>query len=219
MRTRRGPLIKSTKQKDFKYNFILPSHSISSPSISSSLKCDQEIRIRCEQRARAESHSQQICWIVNPRGVDRMAVLHRSSGMSYLLDLSREDWVNAFDGAFFTQVLKRGDQWPRPPQTLELTDPEVKLPRTIAELSGFDQGLHQRLRYGYSDAWKQFITARAQAAVASQPPPHPPTGSTLVNISQSRRSRRPMRPLPFLFARPSPKARAQLLRSTRRQAS
>ena len=54
--------------------------------------------------------------------------------MLYLLDLSREDWVNAFDGASYTQVLKRGDQWPRPPETRKLTDPEVKLPRTMAEL-------------------------------------------------------------------------------------
>ena len=111
-----------------------------------------------------------------------MAFLHRSSGMSYLLDLSREDWVNAFDGASLTQVLKRGDQWPRPPQTRELTDPEVELPRTMAELPGVDPGRHERPIYGYSDAWQQAITARAQAAVFSQPPPHPPTGSTLIDI-------------------------------------
>ena len=103
--------------------------------------------------------------------------------MLYLLDLSREDWVNAFDGAYLTQVLKLGDQWLRPFQTRELTDPEVELPRTMAELPGFDQGLHERLRYGYSDAWQQFITASAQAAVASQPPPHPLTSSTLAGTS------------------------------------
>ena len=37
MRTSQGPLIKSTKQKDFEYNFILPSYNVFSPSISSSL--------------------------------------------------------------------------------------------------------------------------------------------------------------------------------------
>ena len=38
MRTRRGPLIKSTKQKDFEYNYILPSYNELSPSISLSLE-------------------------------------------------------------------------------------------------------------------------------------------------------------------------------------
>ena len=126
-----------------------------------------------------------------------MAFLHKSSGMLYLLDLSRVDWVNAVDGASVTQVLKRGDQWLRPPQTRELTDPKVELPRTMAELSGFNQGLHERLRYGYNDAWQQFIIARSQAAVASQPPPHPPIGNMLIDISTVASLKAPHAPLTF----------------------
>ena len=96
------------------------------------LPCDQEARIRREQRARAELLGKQVFWVLDS-GIDRMAFLHKSSGMLYFLDTSREDWTSAFDGACLTQVLKRGDPWPRPPQARELTDPEVELPRSLAE--------------------------------------------------------------------------------------
>ena len=87
--------------------------------------------------------------------------------MLYFLDTGCEDWTSAFDGAWLTQVLKRGDPWPRPLQTRELTDPEVKFPRSLANLPGYDQGLHERPLYGYSDAWQQYIISRVQAAAVS----------------------------------------------------
>ena len=80
------------------------------------------------------------------------------------------------------QVLKRGDLWPRPLQARKLTDPEVKLPRLLAEFPGYDQGLHERPRYGYSDVWQQCITARVQKAAMSLPPSHQSTSSTLVDF-------------------------------------
>ena len=80
-----------------------------------------------------------------------MAFLHKSSGKLYFIDTGREDWTSAFDGACLTQVLKRGDPWPRPPQARKLTDPEVELFRSQAEFPGYDQGLPERPRYGYSD--------------------------------------------------------------------
>ena len=48
--------------------------------------------------------------------------MDKPSGMLYILDLDRQDWTSAFDEATLFQVLRRGDQWPRPPQALELTD-------------------------------------------------------------------------------------------------
>ena len=38
IRTRSGRTVKSTKTKDFEYNFMLPSYNVLSPSISSSLE-------------------------------------------------------------------------------------------------------------------------------------------------------------------------------------
>ena len=53
----------------------------------------------------------------------------------------------------------------------------------MAEFPGFDQGLHKRPRYGYSDVWQQYVTARVQAAAVSLPPPRQSTSSTLVDTS------------------------------------
>ena len=39
-----------------------------------------------------------------------MAFMYKQSGMLYILDLDRQDWISAFIGATLTQVLKRGDQ-------------------------------------------------------------------------------------------------------------
>ena len=111
-----------------------------------------------------------------------MAFLHKSNGMLYFLNTDRENWTSAFDGACLTQVLKRGDPWPRPPQARELTDPEVELPRSLTEFPGYDQGLHERPRYGYRYAWQQYITSRVQAAAMPLPPPHQSTSSTLVDV-------------------------------------
>ena len=46
----------------------------------------------------------------------------------------------------------------------------------MVELSGIYQGLHERPRYGYSDAWQHFIAERAQRTSASQSA-HPPQSS------------------------------------------
>ena len=124
-----------------------------------------------------------------------MAFLHKSSGMLYLLDTGREDWTSAFDGACPTQVLKRGDPWPRPPQARELTDREVELPRSLAEFPGCDQGVHERPRYGYSDVWQHYITSCVQAAAVSLPPPHQSTSSTLVDVSPVASLKAPYGPL------------------------
>ena len=75
--------------------------------------------------------------------------------------------------------------------------PRSRAPRTMVELPGFDQGLHQRFRYGYSDAWQQFIIERAQAAIASQPLSHPPNNTTLVDISPVASLKAPQAPLTF----------------------
>ena len=103
--------------------------------------------------------------------------------MLYILDLDRQDWTSTFDGATLIKVLKRGDQWLRPPQALELTDAGVKLPRSLAELPGFDQGIHKRPRYGYSDVWQHFVTARALCAAASQASLLPQSSSTILGDS------------------------------------
>ena len=160
------------------------------------LPCNQEARIRREQRARAEHLGQQVFWVLDS-GIDRMAFLHKSSGMLYFLDIGREDWTSAFDGACLTQVLKRGDQWRRPSQSCELTDPEVELPRSLAEFPGYDHSLHERPRYGYSDAWQHYITACIQAAAVSLPPPHQSTSSTLVDVSPVASLKAPYGPLTF----------------------
>ena len=75
-----------------------------------------------------------------------MAFIFKPSGMLYFLNFERQDWISAFDGATLTQVIQRGDQWPRPLQERELTDSEVKLSRSLVEFPGFDQSLHERLR-------------------------------------------------------------------------
>ncbi len=106
--------------------------------------CDQEARSCRDQRARAELLGQQVFWVLD-NGIDRMAFLHKSSGMLYFLDTGLEDWTSAFDGACLTQVLKRGDPWPRPPQACELTDSVVELPCSLTEFPGYDQGHHERL--------------------------------------------------------------------------
>ena len=118
IRTRSGCTVKSTRKKDFEYNFMLPSYNVLSPSISSSLEthcqstpltskalaahllllpstpsysfnllyssyrklcispvllpCDEEARIRREQRSRAELLGQQVFWVLDS-GIDRMA--------------------------------------------------------------------------------------------------------------------------------------------------
>ena len=65
--------------------------------------------------------------------------------------LDRQDYTSAFDEATFTQVFRRGDQWPCHPQALELTDAQMKLPLSLTEFPEFDQGLHERPRNRYSD--------------------------------------------------------------------
>ena len=78
----------------------------------------QDARIRREQRARAEQLGQKVFWVLDPSGVELMVFMHKQSGMLYILDIDRQDWTNAFDGATLSQALKRGDHWPRPPQAL-----------------------------------------------------------------------------------------------------
>ena len=126
-----------------------------------------------------------------------MAFLHKSSKMLYFLDTGCEDWTSVIDGACLTQVLKRGDPWPRPFQARVLTDPEVEHPRSLAEFPGYDQGFHERFRDGYSDAWQHYITACVQAAAASLPPPHQSTSITLVDVSPVASLKTPYGPLTF----------------------
>ena len=146
------------------------SHSIirSFCTTSVPLPSRQEARIRREQRARVEQLGQQVFWVLDPSGVELMAFMYKQSGMLYILDLDRQDWTSTFDGATLTQVLMRGDQWPHPPQALELTDAQVELPLSLAEFPKFDQGLYERPRYGYSDVWQHVVTARALRAAAFQ---------------------------------------------------
>ncbi len=73
------------------------------------LSSRQEARIRRELLARVEQYSQQVFWVLNLSGVKLMAFMYKQSGMLYILDLDRQDWTSAFDGATHTQVLKRGD--------------------------------------------------------------------------------------------------------------
>ena len=213
MRTRSGRTVKSTRNKDFEYSFMLPSFNLSCPSVTSSLgahlqstpltlkaleahlllmpmtssfafnQCHsviqspcinsvplpsrQKARIRREQRARVEQLSQQVFCVLDPSGVELMAFMYKHSKMLYILDLDHQDWISAFDEATLTQVSRRGDEWPRLPQALELTEAQVELPLSLVEFTGFDQGLHERPRYGYSDVWQHFVTARALRAAAS----------------------------------------------------
>lgn len=90
-----------------------------------------------------------------------MALMHKPIGMPYYLDLERQDWASAFDGATLTQVLQRGDYWLHPSQMRELTDAEVELPRALSNFFGHEQCLHERPRYGYSEACQRFFSSRA----------------------------------------------------------
>ena len=143
----------------------------------------KEVRIRREQRARVEQLGQQVFWVLDPSGVELMAFMYKQSGMLYILNLDRKDWTSAFDGATLTQVLRRDDQWPRPPQAFELTDAQVELPRSLAEFPGFDQGLHERPRYGYSDVWQHFVTTRTLRSAASQASLLPQSSSKILGDS------------------------------------
>ena len=135
----------------------------------------RKARIRIAQRARAENLGQQAFWVRDPSG--------KPSGMLNILDYELQDWTSAFDGATLRQVFKRGDQCPRSFQARELTDSEVELPRSLDEFPGFDQGLHERPRYGYSDAWQHFIAERAQRIAASQSAHSPQSYSTVIGDS------------------------------------
>ena len=117
--------------------------------------------------------------------------------MLFVLDLECQDWTSAFDEATLTQVLKRGDQWPRAPQARKLTDSEVELPRSLVEFPGFDQGLHERPRYGYSDAWQHFIAARAQRIVAPQSAHSPQSSSTVTGDPPVASFKAPHMPIAF----------------------
>ena len=77
---------------------------------SVSLPLRQEARIRRKQRARAEQLGQQVYWVLRSNGIELMALMFKPSGMLYLLDFERQEWISAFDNATFTQVLQRGDQ-------------------------------------------------------------------------------------------------------------
>ena len=65
----------------------------------------QAARIRSEQRARAEQHGQQVFWVVDLGGAERMALMYKPRGMLYYLDTGRQDWPSAFDGATLTSGL------------------------------------------------------------------------------------------------------------------
>ena len=137
-----------------------------------------------------------------------MAFMYKKSRMLYILDLDRQDWTYS-NGATLTQVLKRGDQWPRPPQALELTDVQVKLPSSLAEFPGYDQGLHERHRYNYSEVWQHFVTARALRAAASQARLLPQSSSTIIGDSPIASLKTPHMPMAF----PSPSTLAVLRQS------
>lgn len=51
-----------------------------------------------------------------------------------------------------------------PPRYRELTDAAVELYWSFEALSGFELELHERPRYGYSDAWQGFVSALVQRA-------------------------------------------------------
>ena len=180
----------------FAFNQI---HSVAKSPCTTSvpLPSRQEARIRREQRARAEQLGQQVFWVLDPSRVELMAFMYKPNGMLFLLDLERQHWTSAFDGATLTQVLKRGDPWLRTPQAPELTDAQVELPRSLAEFPGFNQGLHERPRYGYSDAWQQFITVRALRAAASQASHLPQSSSTILGDSPVASLKAPHMPLAF----------------------
>ena len=117
--------------------------------------------------------------------------------MLYFLDLDRQDWTSSFDGATLTQALRRGDPWLRPPQAPELTDALVELPLSLAEFPGFDQGIHERPRYGYSDAWQELVTVRALRAAAFQASHLPQSSSTILSNSPVASLKAPHMPLAF----------------------
>ena len=115
------------------------------------LPSQQDSRIRREQRARVEQFRKQVFCVLDPSKVELMAFMYKQSKMLYILDLDRQVWISAFDEVTLTQVLRRGDKYFCPQQALELTDVQGKLPWSLVELSGFDQGRHERHQYGFSD--------------------------------------------------------------------
>ena len=243
MRTLSGRTIKSTRNKNFEYSFMLSSFNLSCPSVTSalgahlqstlltskaleahlllmpstssstfnqshlvvhssctfsvSLPLRQDARIRFEQRARVEQLGQQVFCVLDPRGFELMTFMYKQSTMQYIFDHDRQDWTSAFDGATFTQVFRRCDQWPRPSQALELTNAQVELPWSLAKFPEFYQGLHERPRYGYSYVWQHFVTARALRAAASQASLLPQSSSTILGDYSFPSLNTPCMPLVF----------------------
>ena len=175
------------------------SHSVipSSCTFSVPLPLRQKARIRREQRARAEQLGQQVFWVLDPSSVELMAIMYKTIGMVYILDLERHHWTSTFDGATLTQVLMRGDQWPLPPQARKLTDSEVELPRSLVEFPGFDQVLQERHRYGYSDAWQHFIATRGRRDLAPQSDHLPQSSITILGDYPVVLLKAPHMPLAF----------------------
>ena len=138
--------------------------------------------------------------------------MYTPSSMLYFLDFERQDWTSAFDGAILTQALQRGDQWPRPPQAHELTDSEVELFWSQVKFPWFDQGLHERPGYGYSDAWQHLFAVRSQRTAAPLSAYPPKSSSTILGDSPIRRSRRLTCPSRSQRPRRSPSARAHFNR-------
>lgn len=82
--------------------------------------------------------------MIDLSGLKRMALLLKSSGMLYFLDLERQGWTSAFDATH-----------------------EVELLQSLKVLLWFDFNLHKRPRYVYTNAWQRFVATRAKDDAAA----------------------------------------------------
>lgn len=121
----------------------------------------KKTRIRREQRSRVESFGENVYWVLDRGGIEKMPILFKSNRMLFFFDVVWEDKICAFDGATLTQIQLRVDPWSRFMKCRSLTDTEVYLFRSLEEFPLFKYGLHKRPLYCYSDAWQSFVLARA----------------------------------------------------------
>ena len=78
-----------------------------------------------------------------------------------------------------------------------MTNSAVQLSRSLVEFPGFEHGLHERHRYGYSDVWQHFIAARAQRTAAPYSVHLPQSSSTILGDSPLASLKAPHMPLAF----------------------
>ena len=87
--------------------------------------CREKARNRCEQHNRVEFLAEQVYLVLDCNGIERIAILVKSNKILFILEVKKDHKICAFDGATLTQIRRRGDLWPRPPQCCPLQTPKL----------------------------------------------------------------------------------------------